>query len=331
MTPTLTPTATRTVPFRGRTTVLTLAAPGAIIAMALAFAFAWRASLPDPIAIHWGSNGPNGFGSFTPNVLWPEAAAAGSAILLWAIGFFAGYQTIMRRFVAGMAVWMATLFSGINLSILSLQRGIADAHDAGSITGPMTLVFAAATAGAIVAAVLSPADPPLPTTAPLSPSAPRLALRPGEHATWIRDVTARAYGSAIAAVVLLAALTGVLTREWAVAALMGVAFGFLLVMFLHWTVTVDATGLTVRPLIGRPRIRVPLNEVESAEAVTVRPIAEFGGFGIRGGKGGRIGVIVRKGEGLQVHRTGERVFVVTVDDAATGAALLNSLAARDRR
>ncbi len=327
---TLTPTTTRTVPFRASTTVLTLVVPGVVIAVTLAFAFAWRASMPDPIAVHWGTHGPNGFGSFTPNMLWPEAAAAGSAILLWAIGFFVGYQAILRRFTAGMAVWMATLFSGVNLSILSVQRGLADAHEAGSISGPMAVVFTAATVGAIAAAALCPADPPLPTSAPLSPSAPRLALRPGEQASWIRDVTARAYGPAVSLVVLGAAILGVATREWIIAALTGLAFGLLLAFLLHWTVTVDRDGLTARALISRPRIRVPLDEVESAEVVDVRPVAEFGGFGIRGGRGGRVGVVVRKGEAIQVHRTGGRVLVVTVDDAETGAALLNTLAARTR-
>ena len=59
-------------------------------------------------------------------------------------------------------------------------------------------------------------------------------------------------------------------------------------------------------------------------------MAEFGGWGYRVGRGGRVGVVLRTGEALQVQRTGGRAFVVTVDDAATGAALLNTLAARSR-
>ena len=63
---------------------------------------------------------------------------------------------------------------------------------------------------------------------------------------------------------------------------------------------------------------------------TVSPLAEFGGWGYRVGRGGRVGVVLRTGEGLQVERSGGRSFVVTIDDAATGAALLNTLAARSR-
>jgi hypothetical protein len=75
---------------------------------------------------------------------------------------------------------------------------------------------------------------------------------------------------------------------------------------------------------------IPLDEVLGAEQVTVSPFHEFGGWGYRVGRGGRVGVVLRAGVGLQVARTGGRSFVVTVDDAATGAALLNTLAARSR-
>ncbi len=327
---TTTAAATNTIPFRGRTTILTLVVPGAIIAATLATAWAWRGSMPDPIAVHWGTNGPDGFGSFAPNVIWPEAVAAVAAILLWALGYFAGRQSAIRRAAAGIAVWMAVLMSEVDLSIMGLQRGLADARDAGSISEPMALAFLAAAAAAIGAVIVSPADPPLPATAPVSPTASRLKLRPGEPTTWIRDVTSGGYVGGVVAIVAAVAVTGLLTRAWILALVLGTAIGLILVVFLHWTVVVDDAGLTVRSALSRPRFVIPLNEVEMAEVVQVRPLPEFGGWGIRAGKGGRLGVVVRKGPALQVHRSGGRVFLVTVDDAATGAALLNTLAARAR-
>ncbi|HEX7589450.1 MAG TPA: DUF1648 domain-containing protein [Demequinaceae bacterium] len=327
---TLAATTTHTIPFRGRTTALTLVLPGAIIAATLATAWAWRGSMPDPIAVHWGTNGPDGFGSFAPNILWPEAVAAITAVLLWALGYFAGSQSAIRKSAAGIAVWMAVLMSGVNFSIMSLQRGLTDAHAAGSINGPMAFVFLAATAAAIGAAVLSPSDPPLPATEPVAPTAARLALRPGEHATWIREVTSRGYVGAVVAVVAGEAIIGLLSRAWGLALVLGLVIGLSLVVFLHWTVIVNDEGLTVRSALSWPRFVIPLDEVEMAEVVQVRPLPEFGGWGVRGGKGGRVGVIIRKGPALQVHRSGGRVFLVTVDDAETGAALLNTLAARAR-
>jgi hypothetical protein len=328
---TIAPTTPHTIPFRGRTTLLTLVAPGAIIAATLATAWVWRGSMPDPIAVHWGTNGPDGFGSFAPNIVWPEAVAAVAAVLLWALGYFAGRQSAIRRSAAGIAVWITVLMSGVNYSIMNLQRGLTDAHFAGSINAPMAFVFLASAAAAIGAALLSPSDPPLPATAPVSPTAARVALRPGENATWIRDVTSRSYVGAVVAVVVAVAIVGLLSRAWIFALVLGLAIGLTLVVFLHWTVVVGEVGLTVRSALSRPRFVIPLNEVEMAEVVQVRPLPEFGGWGIRGGKGGRVGVIIRKGPALQVHRSGGRIFLVTVDDAETGAALLNTLAARAPR
>jgi hypothetical protein len=327
---TTTATTHHTVPYRGRTTVFTLAVPGAIIAATLATAWAWRGSMPNPIAIHWGRNGPDGFGSFAPNILWPEAVAAVVAVLLWALGYFAGRQSAIRRSAAGIAVWMATLMSGVDYSIMSLQRGLTDAHAAGSIGISMALVLVAATAGAIGVAILSPGDPPLPATGPVAPTARRLALRPGEQATWIREATSPGYPAAVAALVVGVAIIGLASGTWVLALITGVVVGLMLVVFLHWTAIVNDDGLTVHSALSRPRFVIPLDEVEMAEVVQVRPLPEFGGWGIRGGKGGRVGVIIRKGPALQVRRSGGRIFLVTVDDAETGAALLNTLAARSR-
>lgn len=53
----------------------------------------------------------------------------------------------------------------------------------------------------------------------------------------------------------------------------------------------------------------------------------FLGWGIRV-IGRRIGVLIREGEAIEVTRTDGRVFIVTVPQAARGAALLNAVAAR---
>jgi hypothetical protein len=144
-------------------------------------------------------------------------------------------------------------------------------------------------------------------------------------------VVSPGYHLSLAGTVVGVALIVLITGEWALALLLGVVLGFSFVAFMHFIVTVNRDGLTVRSAIGKPRFRVPLEEVIKAEVVAVRPMREFGGFGIRGDGHGRVGVVIRTGEMLQVHRTGDRIFVVTVDDAATGAALLNTLAGRARR
>jgi hypothetical protein len=95
-----------------------------------------------------------------------------------------------------------------------------------------------------------------------------------------------------------------------------------------WTIRVDARGVRMRSSLGIPRITIPLANIESADVIHVQAIAEYGGFGVRWGLGGRFGVILRSGEALQVLRHNGRSVVVTVDDAETAAALINGLVAR---
>ena len=68
--------------------------------------------------------------------------------------------------------------------------------------------------------------------------------------------------------------------------------------------------------------------IDRVEAVQVNPMGEFGGWGLRWAPGGGFGVVLRSGPGIRVRRTGGKVFTVTVDDAATGAALLEALRVR---
>ncbi len=68
-----------------------------------------------------------------------------------------------------------------------------------------------------------------------------------------------------------------------------------------------------------------------ADTTTVDPLAQLGGWGVRYGRAGTVGFVGRKGEALAVERTGGRPLVVTVDDVARAAALLNTLVDRSRR
>jgi hypothetical protein len=63
-------------------------------------------------------------------------------------------------------------------------------------------------------------------------------------------------------------------------------------------------------------------------AVEVSAFGEYGGWGVRFGRSGNWGVITRAGSAIEVQRRSGANFVVTVDDAATGAGLPTSLASR---
>ena len=63
------------VPHRTLTTVLTAVVPAALVAGTFVVAGAWRDELPDPVAVHFGNDGPDGFGSVA-GLLWPPAIIA---------------------------------------------------------------------------------------------------------------------------------------------------------------------------------------------------------------------------------------------------------------
>jgi hypothetical protein len=97
---------------------------------------------------------------------------------------------------------------------------------------------------------------------------------------------------------------------------------------LAFHVRVDDSGLHVDSVLGIPRFHVPLSDIESAARVEVNPMGEFGGWGLRLSTGRRFGVVLRAGDAIEVLRRSGKRFVVTVDDAATGAALLEALVSR---
>lgn len=330
MTSTLPRTRTR-VPHRGATTIATLGVPAVMVAVVVALALSWRSELPDPIAIHWGPGGEaDRFGPLGPHVTAHVVIVMAFSLGMWAVAWFWGREALTRRFAAGAAVWFAGVLSGVLLGNLYMQRGLTDAADVGTAGGPLAFAFGTATVAALLAAWAVPGDARRPTSDPLPDDALRLDLARGEQVTWVQEVGQEGLKIIVGGVLTFAVIIGVVTQQWAFVAAVTAALTLLLAAVFRWTVTVDHNGLTARSMLRRPRVRVPLDEVVVAEVVDVDPIREFGGWGLRTGRGGRTGVVVRKGSALQVERTGGRVLVVTVDDAATGAALLNTLAARAR-
>ena len=318
-----------TVPHRALTCVLTLALPAALVGTTLAVAAAWSDELPDPIAVHFGSTGADGFASLA-GLLWPSVALTSVvAVLSWALGYFWGRTAVVRRIAAGTAVGMAALLAALSIGIMDLQRGLTDAADTGSVGPVLGVAFVVGILGAAAGAWLMPGDTHQPTEAQIPDDATRVALGATETAAWVARAQSRTtlvVGGA--ATVLVLAITA-LTQLWAVA-IVAVAVLALVLAMARFSVVVDRRGLTVRSTLGWPRVSIPLDEVLRAEVVEVTPFGEFGGWGYRVGRGGRVGIVLRGGDGLQVERSGGRSFVVTVDDAATGAALLNTLAARPR-
>lgn len=177
-------------------------------------------------------------------------------------------------------------------------------------------------------------QPKVPRPAPERAVIP-LELAPGERAAWMRTTYLPLPGVAVitAAATIVAIKAGF---GWASGDRDGIAAILTMVALLLLTVLattaafrvrVDARGLSVRSILGVPRFRVALQDVDSAAVVDARSLGVPGSWGIRARRS-RVTIVMRSTRGIRVTRRDGRIFFVTVDDAATGAALLEALAAR---
>ena len=291
--------------------------------------------LPDPVATHWGPSGaPDGF---TPveTALWEAPAlAVGFALIVGLVVWAASRRAPqLRRGAGALAGFMSGLIATLGATSLWVQRGLTDARQADDVGGPIAISLVVGIALAAVGAALTPGEVPGAARAsgPVPSEATRVALAPSERAAWSgwarsRAVLAVAVLSAALPLLLLAALGYSTLPILLVVGLSAV----LLALLSTFRVVVGAGGLVVRSVAGWPRWRVPLEEVSQARAVDVRPMRDFGGWGVRANTRGQFGVVLRAGEALEVTRGDGSRFVVTVDDAASAASLLNTLADRDR-
>lgn len=302
-----------------------------LTAVASGIVWTWRNDLPDPLAAHWGarSSGPDNFVSLTSLVLSTALMVVIFCALFSTIAWFWGASALTRRLVAASNTWIGGLGAGALLFTAGSQRGVQDPTLATVRPWALAAVLVVPLVPAFVAALLVRGDPPAPSAEPVAADAARLTLTENERAVWIRRADGGP-GLVVGAVtIVLTAVFAVAQQQWALL-VVPVLLAVLFAAMFAYNVRVDAGGLTVRSLVGWPGTHVPADEVERASVAEVHPIRQFGGWGWRVGRGGRVGVVLRSGAGLLVERSGGRSLVVTVDDAATAAALLNTLADRTR-
>ena len=155
---------------------------------------------------------------------------------------------------------------------------------------------------------------------------PTIGLRAGERAVWTGRARAAWIGLIAVALVAAGAVTGVVAGQWFSGAVLLVV-GVVVSALTSVRVTVAARGVTVGygPL-GLRLTRFPLRRIVAAEAVD-RTASNSLGFGYRGSLlvFGAAAVILRRGPALKLTLRDGKTFLVTVDDAGTGAALLNDL------
>lgn len=291
--------------------------------------------LPDPVATHWGAgSAPNGFSSRMTGMLFPSLFAPIVGIVMGVV-LWAAFRRApqLRRWAGAMSGFLSGMIGGIGVASLWIQRGLTDARQA-TDTGVMISVgLAVGVVAALAGAAVMPGEAPGSVLAhePVPGDAPRVTLAEGERAAWSgwSTSTPLVLGSLGAMVVPLVVLVLVGSS---IGFALGVAVfvGLLMLTMSAFRVTVGANALWVRSVVGFPRFHIDLDQVVEARVVDVAPLRDFGGWGIRGDRHGRYGVVLRTGPALEVRRGDGSRFVVTVDDAAQAAALLNTLADRAR-
>ncbi|MEH6373588.1 hypothetical protein V7793_04385 [Streptomyces sp. KLMMK] len=207
-----------------------------------------------------------------------------------------------------------------------------DADDTSSVTLPGTQAALAFGAAALYAAVAwlicGKAEEPETVSGP-STEASRLPLGDSETAGWTRIAGSQVL-PVTGALVLTAGLVVGFTTGW-VPALPLLVTGALMALLTGARVTADRRGITVTPSIAPwPRLNVPLQRIAEVTHRPIHPLRDFGGWGYRA-RPGASGIVLRSGDAIAARLTTGSEFVVTVDDAATAAALLNTLAERERR
>lgn len=275
-------------------------------------------SVPDPLPRHWNMHGEvdgtTGFATMTTLVIVASAALAVAGVVVT-------WLTSNRSVAAatGMLGWLAWLFSLLYAGTLLAANGAARAE---AVDLPWWNVLGVLVGSLLAWAGLHALLPPHPDR--LVRTFPTMTLGDDERVVWV--------GSARSQVMAWLGLSFAVVG--AVLVFVEPGLGLILLgtgVLLWWmhalSVRVDDRGVHV----GWGPLRWPgrsyaLSTIVAAEAETIEPM-QWGGWGYRVSPRGT-GLIVRRGEGFVLHRSGAADIAVTVDGADDAAALVNALVQR---
>ncbi len=321
-----------------RFVLVALVIPLALVAIGVAVQLLALPHVPETVAVHWDFAGePDRFAPAWTQPLATILFGAGIPLLIALTslpGLRRGDRGVTYRFLGAVAAGSSALVTAAFTWTFVMQAGEQASAAAVSIWPAVIASLGIAVVVGVGAWFLQPAEE---WERPLPAAARALPIAPGERVVWMRTTSMRPAGAIgialVVGVVALVAFTSWLTGApeavvW-VLAFLTVVLVILAATTVAFHVRVDDDGLRAWSVLGIPRFHVPVAEVASAAKVDVNPMGEFGGWGLRWSVDRRFGVVLRAGAAIEVTRTNGRRFVVTVDDAETGAALLEALVARD--
>ncbi|HEU5126988.1 MAG TPA: hypothetical protein VFU12_03285 [Glycomyces sp.] len=288
--------------------------------------------LPDPIAVHWSGTAPDRGESVNVFALqfagFHLVGAVVAAIAAWHSDL--ERRTTRRTLGAGIGLWSGVVIGAVAATAaVNLDRAHwSDARLSGgglALLLALTIALPALTAFIGAAAAGNRPDAPRPE----AQGTPALDLPEGTRLAWSHRQGAGSTFLIMSIAAAALALTGLLVGDGEATLAIAVSLAVVLLaglLFGGFTVTAGSRGVQVRlGLLGWINWRIPLADIASAH-VDERGPADVGGWGLRIVPGRCTAVMTRKGECLVLRRNGKREAIISADDAATGAAVLNTLA-----
>ncbi|NUP28471.1 MAG: hypothetical protein HOQ36_03000 [Nocardia sp.] len=287
--------------------------------------------LPDPLATHFTPDGADGFTGRVATMFVSAGIGAGLAIVFTAILLIGTRRGAVLRRADSAADPIRLLVGtswgvGVFVGVIILAGTIAnlDTPDPAQVTLSGWAFAIAATAGLVLGAAGWIVAPPSPVGAAPAPAEP-LTIGRTEKVSWSRRTASPWMLTAGVVAIVMGGVLGFVAQPL-IGVLLAVT-GALLAHLALLRVVVDQRGLTVGtgPL-GWPRWRLRPEDIADVSADDISPL-RYGGYGIRLIPGATA-VVLRGGPGIVVTRRSGRQFVVSVDDAETGAGVLAGVVAR---
>lgn len=309
--------------------------PAVVITVAAAVLVGWLPSFSESVATHWGIGGADGFGPASTYLWLLLGIGLGVPLLMVVTTLVAARDQWgpAARLMGALAAGMSAFAASASLGSLWIQRGLGPDAEIPGIGGVMGLALA----GLVLVGGLAWVIQPRYRTPDGRVLAPRQDVRvgSGERVVWLATATMPRGVLVLLALVLAGMVVLAVTMIAAgvpggwIVAVVAVAVALAVGATASYRVSITPEGFAAGSLIGRPRVVIPLDEIAGVRAIDVSPFGEFGGWGWRISVDGRTGIVMRRGPAIEVSRRERKPFLVTVDGAEEGAALLQTYVDRE--